>query len=101
MTLTPYASSPVFDEQSLPDALRNDHRTKDGTWGLLRVLEGEVRLIFTEPHREVIVTPDTPAPIAPLATHYVVLLGKMTMQVEFYRSEPLLNDATAPEASGG
>jgi hypothetical protein len=48
-----------------------------------------------------LVTPDTPAPIAPLATHYVVPLGKMTMQVEFYRSEPVLNDATAPEASGG
>lgn len=101
MTLTPYASSPVFDEASLPDALRNDHRTKDGTWGLLRVLEGEVRLIFTDPPREVLVTPETPAPIAPLATHYVVPLGKMTMQVEFYRSEPLLNDTTASEASGG
>jgi tellurite resistance-related uncharacterized protein len=101
MTLTPYASSPVFDEQSLPDKLRNDHRTKDGTWGLLRVLEGEVRLIFTDPHREVLVTPDTPAPIAPLATHYVVPLGRMTMQVEFYRSEPVPDDAATPGPSGG
>lgn len=101
MTLTPYASSPVFDDQSLPDKLRNDHRTKDGTWGLLRVLEGEVRLIFTEPHREVLVTPDMPAPIAPLATHYVVQLGKMTMQVEFYRSEPVLDGDQMTEPSGG
>lgn len=101
MTLTPYASSPVFDEQSLPDKLRNDHRTKDGTWGLLRVLDGEVRLIFTDPPREVLVTPDTPAPIAPLATHYVVPLGKMTMQVEFYRSEPMLDEAATTEPSGG
>ncbi|WP_337138283.1 DUF1971 domain-containing protein, partial [Sphingomonas aquatica] len=54
----PYASSPIFDEQTLPDALRNDHRTKTGTWGLLRVLEGEVRLIFTEPLTEHRVTPD-------------------------------------------
>lgn len=101
MTLTPYASSPVFDDQSLPDKLRNDHRTKDGTWGLLRVLEGEVRLIFTEPHREVLVTPDMHAPIAPLATHYVVPLGKMTMQVEFYRSEPVLDGDQMTEPSGG
>jgi len=101
MTLTPYASSPIFDEQSLPDKLRNDHRTKDGTWGLLRVLEGEVRLIFTDPHREVLVTPGTPAPIPPLATHYVVPLGRMTMQVEFYRSEPVLDDAATPEPSSG
>jgi tellurite resistance-related uncharacterized protein len=39
----PYNSTPVFDEKSLPDALRNEHRTKSGTWGLLRVLEGTVK----------------------------------------------------------
>lgn len=88
MTVAPYASSPVFDEQSLPEALRKDHKTKDGTWGLLRVFSGEVRLIFTDPAREVLVTPDTPAQIAPMALHYVVPLGKMSMQVEFYRSPP-------------
>ena len=88
MTNTPYASSPVFDEQFLPDALRNDHRTKDGTWGLLRVLSGEVQLIFTDPYRDVLVTPDRPAPITPMATHYVVPLGSMSMQVEFYKSPP-------------
>ena len=101
MTLAPYASSPVFNEHSLPDKLRNDHRTKDGTWGLLRVLEGEVRLIFTDPQREVLVTPGTPAPIAPLATHYVVPMGKMSMQVEFYRSKPVLDGDLAPESSDG
>ena len=42
----PYAASPIFDDQTLPAALRNDHRTKTGTWGLLRVLDGEVRLIL-------------------------------------------------------
>ena len=46
LRVIPYGASPIFDEQSLPDALRNDHRTKAGTWGLLRVLDGEVRLIF-------------------------------------------------------
>ena len=84
----PYASSPIFDEQTLPDALRNDHRTKAGTWGLLRVLEGEVWLIFTEPHTEYRVTPDTPAIIPPQATHYVVPVGVMRMQVEFWRERP-------------
>lgn len=101
MTSVPYASSPVFDEHSLPDALRNDHRTKDGTWGLLRVITGEVRLIFTDPLREVLVTPETPAPIAPMATHYVVPLGKMSMQVEFYRSEPGVDDGASPEQPNG
>ena len=85
---TPYAASPFFDEQSLPDALRNDHRTKAGTWGLLRVLEGEVRLIFTEPHAELFVTPTHPVIIPPQETHYVVPVGPMRMQVEFFRERP-------------
>ena len=56
----PYGASPIFDEISLPDKLRNEHSTKDGTWGLLRVLEGEVELD-----------------------------GPVKMQVEFYRENPL------------
>jgi tellurite resistance-related uncharacterized protein len=92
VTSTPYSASPIFDEQSLPDALRNDHRTKAGTWGLLRVLDGEVRLIFVDPPSEQLVTPDNPALIAPQATHHVVPLGPMTMQVEFYRERPDVSD---------
>lgn len=90
----PYAASPIFDDQTLPDALRNDHRTKAGTWGLLRVLEGEVRLIFNEPHAEQRVTSDTPAIIPPQATHYVVPVGSMRMQVEFWRERPDLCKGT-------
>ena len=89
----PYAASPIFDEHSLPDALRNDHRTKAGTWGLLRVLEGEVRLIFSEPHAELVVTPTHPAIIPPQETHYVVPLGTMQMQVEFFRERPNIEEA--------
>ena len=92
MTPVPYGASPIFDEQSLPDALRNDHRTKAGTWGLLRVLDGEVRLIFVDPPSQHLVTPDKPAIIPPQATHHVVLLGRMTMQVEFYRERPSLGE---------
>lgn len=91
----PYAASPVFDEQTLPDALRNDHRTKPGTWGLLHVLDGEVHLIFTDPPSEHLVTPGRPAIIPPQATHYVVPLGRMTMQVEFYRERPALDGNAA------
>lgn len=84
----PYASSPVFDEKTLPDALRNDHRTKPGTWGLLRVIEGEVRLVFVDPPSEHHVTPANPAIIPPQLAHHVVPLGPMRMQVEFYRERP-------------
>lgn len=83
-----YGATPIFDEKSLPDALRGDHRTKEGTWGLLRVLEGEVKLIFLDPPSEHLVTPGNPATIPPQATHHVVPLGAMRMQVEFYHEQP-------------
>jgi tellurite resistance-related uncharacterized protein len=89
MPSEPYKTTPVFDENSLPEAIRNAHSTKAGVWGLLRVLEGEVRLVFHEPRREVLVTPDTPAPIPPQDLHHVEVLGPMRMQVEFYREPPL------------
>jgi tellurite resistance-related uncharacterized protein len=85
----PYSASPVFDATTLPEALRREHRTKEGVWGLLRMLAGEVRLVFTETNREVLVTVDSPAPIPPEAPHYVRVAAPMRMQVEFYRADPL------------
>jgi tellurite resistance-related uncharacterized protein len=84
----PYKATPVFDQDSLPQALRNRHNTKPGVWGLLRVLEGEARLVFHEPAREVVVMPSAPGVIAPEAWHHVEVTGPMRMQVEFYREEP-------------
>ena len=85
----PYKSTPVFDEDSLPDAIRSEHRTKPGTWGLLRLLAGRATLVFVEPRREVEVTPDAPAEIPPQATHFVRLDGPVRLQIEFYREPPL------------
>jgi tellurite resistance-related uncharacterized protein len=84
----PYKVTPVFDEQSLPQAIRSAHSTKEGVWGLLRVLEGEVRLVFHDPARELRVTPESPAPIPPQDVHHVEVDGPMRMQVEFYRERP-------------
>ena len=88
MTALPYRTTPVFDEDSLPEAIRNTHSTKAGVWGLLRVLAGRVRLVFHEPPRVVEVTPAVPAPIPPQADHHVEIRGPMRMQVEFYREPP-------------
>lgn len=45
---SPYRSTPVFDEATLPAALRREHRTKLGVWGVIRVLDGELKLTFTK-----------------------------------------------------
>ena len=84
---TPYRSSPVFDETTLPAALRREHRTKAGVWGVIRVLEGEVRFVVAG-GAEAILTPDRPGLVLPDQPHHVEPLGKMRMQVEFYDRAP-------------
>ena len=86
--VTPYKVTPVFDQATLPEAIRSAHSTKAGVWGLLRVLEGEARLVFHAPHREVLATPADPAAIPPEALHHVELSGPVRLQVEFYRQPP-------------
>lgn len=85
----PYKTTTVWNQDSLPQAIRDAHNTKAGVWGLLRVLEGEVRLVFHDPARVVTVTPGGPCEIPPQAWHHVEVTGPMRMQVEFYRESPL------------
>lgn len=87
--MDPYKTTPVFDQDSLPDAIRTEHRTKEGTWGLLRVLEGAATLVFVDPPREVAVDPSSPGMIPPQMAHFVRLGGPVRLQVEFYREPPL------------
>jgi len=84
----PYKTTPVFNETTLPETVRTAHNTKPGTWGLLRVLSGEVRLVFHAPHRVVMVNPAHPATIPPEAVHHVEVTGPMQMQVEFHTEAP-------------
>ncbi len=90
MTATPYSTTAIFDENSLPDAIRTAHTTKGGVWGLLRVLEGEVNLVFPDSGRKEHATPQQPALIPPQERHHVEILGPMRVQIEFYHENPLL-----------
>ena len=85
---TPYRSTPIFDEVTLPAALRAEHRTKVGVWGLVRVLEGQLKLTYLAPRSETIVTPTTPTVIHPEQPHFAEPLGPKRMQVDFYHEDP-------------
>lgn len=84
----PYRSTPVFDEDSLPAALRREHRTKPGVWGVIRVLEGRLKLRLLDRSSETILTPDAPGVVGPDQPHLVEPLGPMRMQVDFYHVPP-------------
>lgn len=85
---TPYKTTAIWTEETLPAPIRAAHTTKAGTWGLLRVLEGRVRLVWEDGSGSVEVTPEHPCPIPPEVPHHVELDGPARMQVEFYREQP-------------
>ena len=87
----PYRSTPIFDAQTLPGALRREHRTKLGVWGVVRVLEGKLRLVYVEPSGEVVVEPGRPGLLLPDQPHFVEPIGDMRMQVDFYDQPPALS----------
>ena len=86
-----YRSTPVFDEITLPEGLRRNHSTKAGVWGVIRVLEGELRLNIVDPPSESILSPGTPGLVQPQQLHFVTPLGSVRMQVEFHDAPPTLS----------
>lgn len=86
----PYRSTPVFDQDTLPQALRARHVTKAGVWGVIRVIEGALQLTYLDPPSETTLTPDRPGLILPRQPHFVTPLGPMRMQVDFYDRPPSL-----------
>lgn len=86
--IKPYRSTPIFDEETLPKGLRTEHSTKAGVWGIVRVLEGRVKLTYLDPRSEIVLDPATPGLLLPQQPHFVEPLGAMRMQVDFYDRPP-------------
>ncbi len=75
-----------FSEDSVPDKLRNDHRTAAGVWGRIVVLEGRLHYRILEPEIEdTELSPGLPGIVEPGVTHVVKPLGKVRFYVEFLR----------------
>ena len=87
---TPYKSTPVFDEISIPQSLRRNHSTKAGVWGVVRVLEGRIDLHFADGRLQHL-DPQTPGYLRPEEVHFVTPLGQAKMKVDFYDQDPQLS----------
>jgi len=76
----------VWDEQTMPVALRRAHRLATGTWGRLRVEQGRLRFLTdTHPGLDVTVVADIPQSIPPEVEHHVEPKGAVRFFVEFLR----------------
>jgi tellurite resistance-related uncharacterized protein len=87
--LEPYKRTAAFNESTVPAGLLADHSTKEGVWGLIRVAEGKLRYLVTDPRRtstNEVLTPQTaPGLIEPTILHRVEPIGPVAFHVEFLR----------------
>lgn len=81
-----YKRTATFTEESLPDALCKEHRTKAGTWGRIVVTEG--KLEFHSRGRVHVLHAGDVGIVEPEVTHHVTPLGAVRVHVEFWRAEP-------------
>ena len=85
-----YKRTPTFTEGTVPAGLLRDHSTKEGTWGLIRVEEGKLLYVITDPRRlptERTLTPEgEPGVVEPTVLHRVEPQGPVRFHVEFFRS---------------
>ena len=83
----PYHTTSIFTAETLPAALRGEHSTKQGVWGIIRVLEGRLLLHFPDrPTQEL--SPGLPGLVAPQEVHWVEPVGAIQTVVEFYHEKP-------------
>ena len=87
-TLKKYKQTPEFNEISVPKGLLQDHSTKNGVWGKIVLLEGEMEYFISgdekSPHS---LNPSKYGVVEPERTHYIKPKGKVRFYVEFYREE--------------
>ena len=78
-----YQKTPEFTEDTIPAGLLKDHKTKTGTWGIIRVSEGSLQYRAGEHLQEV--TDATPGIVVPNMLHSVSPGKRVRFCVEFYR----------------
>lgn len=85
--LEAYKRTPDFTPENLPAALRSQHSTKAGVWGLLHVLEGQVIYRLASPNTEsTIASAGETIVILPEIVHWVEFVTPGRFYVEFYRA---------------
>ena len=74
----------MWDERTMPDALRRAHRVATGRWGRLRVESGSLRFVAgTDPLTDVIVASDRAQGIPPDVDHHVEPHGPTRFAIDF------------------
>lgn len=82
--VTVLRTTATWDERTMPEALRRDHRVAAGTWGRLRVEDGALRFVArTDPVTDVIVAEHQVQGIPPEVEHFVEPQGTVRFAIDF------------------
>ena len=96
--------TPSWDERSMPERLRDDHRLGPTTWGEVVVEEGDLVLsaptIGQPPPLERKLVAGERAAVPPGVPHRVVPLGAVRFHLELYQVEPT-DGAEVTDGGGG
>jgi tellurite resistance-related uncharacterized protein len=77
-------TTPLWDEHSMPQALRRSHRVASGVWGRLLVEQGRLRFVArTTPVVDVVVDHGHAQGIPPDVEHFIEPQGSARFSVEF------------------
>ncbi|WP_309278693.1 DUF1971 domain-containing protein [Comamonas sp.] len=79
----------MFTQDTVPAGLLRDHVTREGTWALIHVLEGE--LLYRVPGwdvEQVLYPAAAPGVVLPQVPHSVQPAGSVRFFVEFYALQP-------------
>jgi tellurite methyltransferase len=79
-----YHQTPTFTEDTIPSALRGDHRTKPGVWAEIVVEEG--KLEYQCGRGGFVLTPRVSGVVEPEASHRVRPIGSVRFFVAFLRA---------------
>lgn len=90
--LVPGGTSPVFTQDTLPDALQAEHTLAPGHWAVLNVLEGSLRFVNLETGEERLISAPDLVTIHPGLPHKVAIEGRLRCRIDFYREPPAGSD---------
>ena len=86
--LVPGGASPVFTQDTLPDALQAEHSLGPGHWAVLNVLEGSLRFVNVESGEERVISAPDRVTIRPGMPHRVSIEGTLRCRIDFFREAP-------------
>jgi len=99
--LTHDRTTAEWDEESVPRAIRRDHRVASGVWGRVRVLEGSIRFQFAdglggEVGDDGLLNTTQVQPIPPGRPHHLEVVGPVRVVVDFLVMPPDGTDLGQP-----